>query len=104
MMKINIPAEFSRVSGTRYKVEGDQYGELFRETLLGPRFGQAQSEGTKLIIELDGVMFGYPASFLEESFGGLARIVGIEKVLEGISFVSTHEPLLVDEIHGYIRD
>ena len=71
MIKINIASEFSKLPGPRYIKEGDHSGELFRETLLRPRFEQARKAGEKLIVELDGVTFGYPSSFLEESFGGV---------------------------------
>ena len=102
--RINIAKEFSKLPGPRYITEGDHSGELFRETMLRPRFEEARKAGQKLIVELDGVTFGYPASFLEESFGGLARIHGIPAVLEGLTFHSSDEPLLIDEINEYIRE
>ena len=54
-------------------------------------------------IELDGVRYGYPTSFLEEAFGGLARQVGSDIALRHLHFVSTEDLLLRDEIERYIR-
>jgi hypothetical protein len=62
------------------------------------------ASGERLSVDLDGVMFGYPASFLEEAFGGLARIDGIQTVLDNIVFQSRDEPLVIREIQSYIRD
>lgn len=103
-MTINIAREFSNLPGPRYQNEGPHSGEQFRESLLQPRFEEARRLAAKLTIELDGAKFGYPSSFLEESFGGLARIFGIDSVLETLIFESSEEPLLTDEIKGYIVD
>jgi hypothetical protein len=102
MISIQIANDFSKLPGPRYRIEGLHSGEQFRDELLRPRFDQARAEGEKLIVDLDGVTFGYPASFLEESFGGMARALGIQVVLDGVSFISNDEPLVVDEIHSYI--
>lgn len=104
MNAINIAKEFSMLPGPRYQSEGDHSGEEFRERILRPRFTAAQKAGEKLTIDLDGVTFGYPTSFLEEAFGGLARIVGIDVAMDGLVFRSGQEPGLPDEIRGYIRD
>lgn len=103
MIKINIAKEFSPLPGPRFIVEGDHSGELFRRDYLRPRFIAAREAAEKLTVELDGARFGYPTSFLEEAFGGLARLEGIPAVLETLNCVSTDEPLLVKEIENYIR-
>lgn len=102
MKAINIAQEFTTVPGPRYRRQGPHSGEEFRERLLEPKFDEAQAVGETLTIELDGAEFGYPTSFLEEAFGGLARIKGIEKVQAGLVFVATEEPLLEEEIRRYI--
>jgi hypothetical protein len=56
-----------------------------------------------ITINLDGTE-GYPTSFLEEAFGGLAREFGADLVLGRLQFVSLEEPNLLDEIRGYIID
>ncbi len=104
IMKTIKVVEYSNVPGPRYRWEGLHSGEDFRETQLLPLFLEARSAGEPLVIELDGVKFGYPTSFLEESFGGLARIVGVEPALETLRFRTSQEPLLVKEIKGYIQD
>lgn len=100
-MTINICKEFSETPGARYKSEGNYSGEEFRELLLTPRFRDALEKKEKLIIELDGG-YGYPTSFLEEAFGGLARMFDPKEVNEILMFISNDEPSLEEEIRGYI--
>ena len=103
-MKSIRVADFSTLPGPRYRSEGPHSGEEFREERLKPAFEDARSAGEKLAVELDGVEFGYPASFLEESFGGLARQLGVDIVNGGLAFVVTDEPLLEKEIRRHIRN
>lgn len=102
-MIINICKEFSETPGARYISEGEHSGEEFRENYLIPCFEKAKEQGEKLVIELDGG-YGYPTSFLEEAFGGLARIENPDVVLSILSFVSEDEPSLIEEIQGYIKN
>lgn len=103
MKSINIAREFSTLPGPRTRNEGPHSGEDFRERLLLPAFRAACAEGDSLTIELDGVEFGYPTSFLEEAFGGLVRAGYAPGVVrDHLTFVATEEPLLADEIRGYI--
>lgn len=101
-MTINIAKEFTIHPGPRYPHQGLGSGEEFREKHLKPKFEAAREAGEILFIELDGVEFGYPTSFLEEAFGGLAREFGAQAVMEVLSFRSELEPMLADEIHSYI--
>ena len=101
-MTINIAREYTVHPGPRYPYQGLGSGEEFREKHLKPKFEAALEAGEKLVVELDGVEFGYPTSFLEEAFGGLARDFGIPVVMETLSFRSELEPMLVEEIQGYI--
>ena len=103
MIVINISKEFTDTPGARYKTEGDFSGELFRETILIPKYTEAIAAKEQLKIELDGG-YGYATSFLEESFGGLARIYNIQEVLDTLVFVSEDEPGLIEEITGYIKN
>lgn len=102
-MLIRIATDFSDTPGARYRAEGDFSGEEFREELLEPSFLEAKEKGEKLIINLDGG-YGYPTSFLEEAFGGLARIYGASVVTSVLEFVSRDEPSLIDEIQEYINN
>jgi len=98
---INIAKEFSNTPGARFKTDGPFSGEEFRETFLEKYF-QNPKDDSKILIELDGTE-GYPTSFLEEAFGGLARKFGIETCLKKLEFISSEEKMLIDEIRNYIE-
>ena len=92
--------DFTRTPGARYISDGPFSGESFRNACLKKHF---EIENTpKFCINLDGVA-GYPASFLEEAFGGLAREFGSKRVLDSLTFVSNNDPSLIDEITNYIK-
>lgn len=101
-MEINICRDFSETPNARYRNEGPHSGEEFRETILEPNFLEARTRKEKLIINLDGG-YGYPTSFLEEAFGGLARKYSSKEVAETLTFISEDEPSLINEILGYIK-
>ena len=100
---IKIVKDFSSTPGPRSHVEGDCSGEEFLAKVLEPLFQKALKDCCKLIIDLDGAE-GYATSFLEASFGGLARKYPIDDVLRTIEIVSEDEPLLKEEIISYIKD
>jgi len=101
--RITIAAEFSDTPGPRSRAEGDFSGEEFLEKILLPAYEQAVAEDGGILIDLDGTE-GYATSFLESTFGGLARKFPPEEVLSRISFKSDDEPALVDEIKRYVRE
>ena len=100
-MKICIATDFTDTPGARHRVESDFSGEEFREDILEPKFLEARAKKEKLTIDLDGG-YGYPTSFLEEAFGGLARKYGAEIVSSVLEFISYDEPSLIEEINSYI--
>jgi hypothetical protein len=102
MNKIKISEEFSNIPGGRYKKDGANSGEEFREKCLKPKFDSLK-EGETLLIDFDGA-YGYPTSFLEEAFGGLARLYDPEKVLNKLKFKSNEESGLIEEVIRYIKD
>ena len=102
MIRIDIAKDYSDTPGPRYKKDGEFSGEEFREILLEPKFLEAKNNNEKLIINLDGG-YGYPSSFLEEAFGGLARKYTSKAVLEILDFISLEEPLLVSNIKTFIE-
>lgn len=109
-LKISIAKDFSGTPGPRYIWEGPDSGELFRTTVLYPALKEAQRKGVELIINLDGTA-GYGTSFLEESFGGLARKDDTnpdpfnEKfILDNIQIISNEEEYWIDIIKGYIQE
>ena len=99
-MEIVICRDFSETPNARYRSEGPDSGEAFREEILEPRFLEAVRKKEKLTINLDGG-YGYPTSFLEEAFGGLARIYDADEVRETLIFISEDEPSLIQEIIRY---
>ncbi len=99
MFTINIAQDFTDSPGARYYEDGDFSGQEFREKILKPIF----EEHDKIKIILDGTE-GYATSFLEESFGGLARIFEIKDVLEKLEFVSQEDESLIAEIIEYIEE
>ena len=101
MNMISIARDFSVTPGPRLIVEGDFSGEAFRETLLKPRFEKSLEKKEKLVVDLDGTV-GYGTSFLEESFGGLARTYGSDSVMNTIDIISNEEPYLKDDVSDYI--
>ena len=68
MKRIDICKHFSDVPAGRYKTDGPNSGERFRNDFLLP----ALHAGKKVEVILDGSE-GYGSSFLEEAFGGLVR-------------------------------
>lgn len=101
---INVK-DFSITPGSRYRDEGKKShsGQEFREDFLEPMFKKVLDSNSKLIVNLDGTI-GYGTSWLEEVFGGLARIYGNAKVEEKIIFISEEEPYLIEDLKQYIKD
>lgn len=95
--------DFSRTPGSRELDEGKKAhsGEEFRMNFLEPAFKRIVETENKLLVNLDGTI-GYGTSWLEEVFGGLARIYGREVVRNKLTFISEEEPYLIDDINEYI--
>ena len=102
-MLIKISTDFSETPGARLKNEGKYSGEEFRDDYLRIKYDEAKASSEKLTIDFDGG-YGYPTSFLEEAFGGLARIYPPSEILAVLEFVSNDEPSLIDEVKNYIRN
>lgn len=100
-----IPKDFSRMPGTQYISEGINSGEKFRDTLLYPMIIESIKNKKKLKVDLDGCC-GYACSFLEESFGGLIKVYGLDykTVMKTLILKSQDEPYLVDRIYRYIKE
>lgn len=102
-LNVSVANDFSKTPGPRYRYEGDFSGEEFRQTKLEPLFNQARKENKKIIVNLDGTL-GYGTSFLEEVFGGLARLYTADEVEKTIEIISKEEDYLINDIKGYIKD
>lgn len=98
---INIANEFSDTPGSRYEKDGPDSGQRFRKEFLEPHF-ENRSYNYKVRVVFDGAE-GYATSFLEEAFGGLARIYGKERCLARLEFISEEDRLLIEETIGYIE-
>lgn len=96
---IKIATEYSRTVKGRYHPKDGKYtGQRFREEFLEPIF----NDYDKIIIDLDD-LYGYPSSFREEAFGGLAREFGKNAVLAKLEFICTDEPPIIDVIKNDIK-
>lgn len=102
IITIVIARDFTDTPGGRYKNEGEFSGEEFRNCLLRPKYEEAVRENKELFIDLDGCM-GYPSSFLDESFGGLAREYPGKDISKRIILKSDDQPGLVNEIMNMIK-
>jgi len=88
---INISREFSATPFGRYRSDGLESGEVFRETMLIP----ALRESSSVTLDIDGVA-GLPSSFWEEAIGGLIRRDwAAEQVRQKLTIVTTDRELLV---------
>lgn len=98
---INIAKDFGIVLGGRWIKDGPNSGEAFYTQILEPDFVKAMTNNSLLIIELDGTK-GYPSSFLDQSFGELARKKGVEEVKNRIIFDTKIFPWVVEYIKSEI--
>lgn len=96
--------EFSITPGSRELDEGKKAhsGEEFRINFLEPAFKDILKTDSKLIVNLDGTI-GFGTSWLEEVFGGLARIYDKDIVKSKLVLISDEEPYLIDDINEYIE-
>ena len=97
--------DFSPTPGARKPHEGEFSGEDFRLKVLLPAVLSAIENRQVLIVDMDGTA-GFGTSFLEEAFGGLIRINGINyhSLIEILKIKSDEEGLLSDDIYRYIED
>ena len=94
--------EYTTTPGARYVKDGPYSGEDFRNKHLEPLF-KDETNKEEITVHLDGTE-GFATSFLEEAFGGLARIFGVDRCKKRLRFVSNEDGLLVEEIEQYIQE
>ena len=102
-MELRTMDKMTTLPGPRFKWQGEGSGEEFRDDHLIHAFDQAVKQGETLLVDMDGARKGYPTSFLEEAFGGLARQRGIDTVKATLRIKSTDEPMLKREIAHYVH-
>jgi hypothetical protein len=100
---ITIVKDFTDQPGARYPWEGPNSGVDFRHKLLENAYLEALKDGDELTINFDGAQ-GYASSFLEESFGGLARLYDQRDVASRLKFVCTEEPSIIEECETFVRE
>ncbi len=101
-IKIKISEDYTKTPGVREDIEGDYSGEEFLNVILLPKFQQAIEQNVTLCIDFDGGA-GYPTSFLEAAFGGLARhFKNPALVLSKLEYISEDDPFLVTDVREYI--
>ena len=101
-LRIDVASEFSPIPGARFEDDGPWSGEEFRKVHLEPLFRDTTDERCVIVI-LDGAA-GFATSFLEEAFGGLARKFTPKRCLARIKIISDEDPLLADEVYGYMKE
>ncbi|HCT40867.1 MAG TPA: hypothetical protein DF427_06800 [Moraxellaceae bacterium] len=99
---INVSTQFSKFPAGRYRTDGKNSGQRFREEFLAPAI--KNNEFNKVIINFDGVLMG-GSSFLEESFGGLVREEKIDAntIINKIVIVAK-SATLKEQILSYIKN
>ena len=103
MIYINIANDYTDSPGGRFVADGKFSGEEFRENLLHPKYMEAIEKETKLCINFDGC-YGYPSSFLDEAFGGLARKLRDKSILENMELICNDEPGIIEDIKEYVSE
>lgn len=83
--------DFSLSPGPRYANQGDDSGESYYHDVLNAAFADAFSQGSILVVDLDGPD-GYASSFLDEAFGNLIYDFGVDVVNKFLEIKSEEEP------------
>lgn len=103
MIYINIAEDYTDAPGGRLITDGEFSGEHFRDTLLYPKYMEALKSGDKLTVNFDGCL-GYPSSFIDEAFAGLAKKVKNRKILDNIIIISNDDTTILDVIEADLDD
>lgn len=98
---IKVAEEFSKALGGRYVKFGAFSGEAFYDGILLQRYNDAVADNEKLYVYLDGAG-PYGSSFLDQSFGELARQKGRDNVISNIVFKTENLQWVVDYLNTNI--
>ena len=99
MKSIHVASDFSPTPAGRYRSDGPHSGQAFREDILVPNLASDEVE-----VFMDGGE-GYGSSFLEEAFGGLVRVEGLEKEqIHKMLNVKSDDQALKEEIRTYVDE
>jgi hypothetical protein len=73
MQSINVGKDFSSHPIGRYRSDGPESGEVFRDDFLIPKLRHLKAD-EQLEIMLDDEVEGYGSSFLVEAFAGVVKV------------------------------
>lgn len=94
-----VSKNFTRFPGGRRKQHGPHSGEEFRETVVLPLLDKYEF----VIFDLSGSA-GYSSGFLDEAFGELGAILGLQEARRRISIVADDDPESVETAWRRIED
>lgn len=97
---LKVVDEFSDAKEARFFHNS---GLRFLEDVLEPKFLETMKEDNLLLIDFDEA-YGYPSSFLAQTFGNLSHKYGAKTVLKYLRFMCRDEPGLVEEVEEYIYE
>lgn len=102
MSYISIAKKFSATPFGRFPSDGPNSAERFRKEVLLPEFLKHDED---IIVDFTGVALGIGSSFLEEAFGGLVRVEGVDKkdVLNRLK-IQTKLPIYQNQIKKFILE
>jgi hypothetical protein len=96
---ISIARDFARSPSGRYRTDGPNSGERFREDFLYPELQKGP-----VVVDLDGVLT-LGSSFLDEAFGGLVREKGMTPAqLRSVLSIRSRLETYANRIWSYIED
>jgi hypothetical protein len=97
--EVDVGRDFTRFPAGRTLSDGPFCGEAFRDKFLRPWLERDEM----VVVKLDSAL-AYGSSFLEEAFGGLVRAQFSKDKVRGLIKLETEDPLLKEEIEGYIAN
>ena len=93
--------DFSESPSGRTREDGPHSGEEFRESVLVPALMQAENEGTKLIVDMNGTM-GLASNWMQEAFYKLDAKRGPSCRPRPIVEIRCDDPSIVKEANQYL--
>ncbi|WP_302141001.1 STAS-like domain-containing protein [Halomonas alkalicola] len=107
MQRINIGKDFSDHPIGRYREDGPESGQVFRDDYLIPKL-ESLGSNEKLEIILDDGVDGYGSSFLVEAFAGVVKVgyMHSDELLKKLVFKYTDEDFsfFEEKIKEYIQE
>ncbi|WP_442527656.1 STAS-like domain-containing protein [Shewanella frigidimarina] len=104
-MKLNLAKDFSPNPFGRYRSDGPNSAERFRDDVLKNALNKCKQENDKLSVYLDDVPIGLGSSFLDEGFAGLVfkgyfTVDELKSLLE----IKSEDSSYSQEIWSYIEE